>query len=69
MKGYYIRWEELLALQIGDSVPKKVSCVNGMGAVNVLASNNSTPKVGTTVHTIAHTNVCCKFHICNVCHN
>ncbi len=41
--------------------------VTGVGYVNVLASNNSTPKVGTTVHTIAHTNVTSNLGIGNVC--
>lgn len=44
------------------------STVSAIGYVNVLASKNSTPKVGTTVHTIAHSTVCGKVSIGNVCH-
>lgn len=43
--------------------------VKAIGYVNVLASKNSTPKVGTTVHTIAHSTVCGKLSIGNVCEN
>lgn len=44
-----------------------VVIVKAIGYINVLASNNSTPKVGTTVHTMAHTTVCGKLRMGNVC--
>lgn len=43
--------------------------VKAVGDVNVLASKKSTPKVGTTVHTIAHSTVCGNLGMCNVCEN
>lgn len=55
---------------MGSRAVKKGLSVRGrVGAVNILADNNSTPNVGTTIHTIIHTNLRGNFHVVNVRHN